>query len=718
MSSHRTGVKCGRSVMLTMMLTGLAMLLKSICVVALYEDQASLWDWKQSYVGKVQFVWPSQQNGHHQLVIATESSVIAALNIRNGTLSWRKSMEITNGLQAVTHLSHANTQPSGELLTVTSNGRYIRSWNVHKGFLNWERRLPVELIELESQQEAKWLFQADSASSRLAIARFTQSEQNDVQLQSYTFDYLHDTLTAAAQHVTFKLMDWTSFERKCKFVSLQAIACLSNDRIQVIWLNSGRVLSIDFVQFGLTLMEEVPPLRIVAFNEQPFADSILFGLSNGYEVFYVLNVNSNQLLSYQTLFNTESATVQKMGDKHVLFAVTHEVKGAPNEFHVKTYIWKNDKDWAPNHDLDATFVVKNVRQDILVESLFVIPLKKTAGRLAYKIAFTSPDAQFVLPTSKNSTLGWVREESLSCVLAADIVDLPLSDLDENIESALESAESDLISQFLKRLHLQVSQFQLYLKALTQPSTIKTIANSETLQFGYAKQERTSSVLMRDQFGLHKAIVMLTKYGKLIALDTISGKIIWTLYDAQLADSLHKQLQQDKAVHDIRQARKVTLFIQRTTSHHPFQAVCTILLQNGYLFSFDPITGRKLDTTQLPSRPKQIMMLSHVNKDNLKGILILDQENHVQTYPDYVYNDVFLAVKEKYFMMVVQSSTGLVQGFSFDKCDHQQRRASPVWSFTIPISKPTANKLSVHFKPQFEQVHSLGRVLGIIAFLVA
>lgn len=104
----------------------------NICL-ALYEDEVGLFDWRQSYVGKVKFAYFDQYSHNSRRAwVATQSNVIAALNARTGSIIWRKVLEEKHGKVDVL-LHHANA-----LVSVSGYGKLIRSWEPNKGHLQWE----------------------------------------------------------------------------------------------------------------------------------------------------------------------------------------------------------------------------------------------------------------------------------------------------------------------------------------------------------------------------------------------------------------------------------------------------------------------------------------------------------------------------------------------------------------------------------------------------
>ena len=112
----------------------------------LYEDQIGLFDWKKSFVGKIKYVHiDSSTANSKRVIVSTEANVLAALNSRTGNLIWRRVLERSNN--TVNKLLHF----SDHLISLSSRGRFLRSWEPATGNLVWEANvLPSASIDSEA----------------------------------------------------------------------------------------------------------------------------------------------------------------------------------------------------------------------------------------------------------------------------------------------------------------------------------------------------------------------------------------------------------------------------------------------------------------------------------------------------------------------------------------------------------------------------------------
>lgn len=114
---------------------------------------------------------------------------------------------------------------------------------------------------------------------------------------------------------------------------------------------------------------------------------------------------------------------------------------------------------------------------------------------------------------------------------------------------------DIASAFLRRITTQAVQIRslfLHVIGLGPPPTATQRAG-----------------LVRDSFGLHKMLVLLTQAGKIFGVDNISGKHHWQLYLPN--------------VNGFDNAENMRLIVQRSAKHFPLQPLCTILAKDAVSF---------------------------------------------------------------------------------------------------------------------------------------
>ncbi|RDD36808.1 ER membrane protein complex subunit 1, partial [Trichoplax sp. H2] len=126
------------------------LLILNVCIHqshCMYEDQIGSFDWHQNYVGKAKFIYVDQSShSSRRLVIGSHSGAVATLNARTGAIVWRQVMERQDGqLNALLHKNKV-------LVSVSSQGRLFRRWDLNSGNILWESSLPMQSLSHKTLQ--------------------------------------------------------------------------------------------------------------------------------------------------------------------------------------------------------------------------------------------------------------------------------------------------------------------------------------------------------------------------------------------------------------------------------------------------------------------------------------------------------------------------------------------------------------------------------------
>ena len=103
---------------------------------AMFEDQADNIDWHRQNLGRAAHALFHSENTQRLAIIATESSVLAALDLRSGSVAWRQVLPVG---ESVTSL-----QTNGKVLlslSTTPAGAFVRLWSM-RGAMLWDALLP------------------------------------------------------------------------------------------------------------------------------------------------------------------------------------------------------------------------------------------------------------------------------------------------------------------------------------------------------------------------------------------------------------------------------------------------------------------------------------------------------------------------------------------------------------------------------------------------
>lgn len=104
---------------------------------ALYEDQAGSFDWHQQLVGPV--TTASLHPSKPRAFVGTSRSVVGSLNLRDGSIAWRRLLEDGDQLDTLLLLDRPAL-----VVSVSGGGRVVRAWDQNEGGMRWEALLGAQ----------------------------------------------------------------------------------------------------------------------------------------------------------------------------------------------------------------------------------------------------------------------------------------------------------------------------------------------------------------------------------------------------------------------------------------------------------------------------------------------------------------------------------------------------------------------------------------------
>nr|CAI9695397.1 unnamed protein product [Rangifer tarandus platyrhynchus] len=211
---------------------------------------------------------------------------------------------------------------------------------------------------------------------------------------------------------------------------------------------------------------------------------------------------------------------------------------------------------------------------------------------------------------------WSREESLAEVVCLEMVDLPLTGAQAELEGEFGKKADGLLGMFLKRLSSQLILLQAWTSHLWKVFYDARKPRSQI------KNEINIDTLARDEFNLQKMMVMVTASGKLFGIESSSGTILWKQY-----------------LPNVKPDSSFKLMVQRTTAHFPHPPQCTLLLKDketgmSSLYVFNPIFGNwsQVAPPVLKCPVLQSLLLPVMDQDYAKVLLLIDDEYEVTAFP--------------------------------------------------------------------------------------
>uniref|UniRef100_A0A8C9EN61 ER membrane protein complex subunit 1 n=1 Tax=Pavo cristatus TaxID=9049 RepID=A0A8C9EN61_PAVCR len=344
--------------------------------------------------------------------------------------------------------------------------------------------------------------------------------------------------------------------------------------------------------------------------------------------------------------------------------------------------------------LDTTITFNLEQNGAKPEQLYIQVFLKKDDSVGYRALVQTEDHMLMFLQQPGKVV-WSREESLAEVVSLEMVDLPLTGAQAELEGefgkkAGKPPLDGLLGMFLKRLSSQLILLQAWTAHLWKMFYDARKPRSQI------KNEINIDNLARDEFNLQKMMVMVTASGKLFGIESSSGTILWKQY-----------------LRNVRPGTSFKLMVQRTTAHFPHPPQCTLLVKDketkkSFLYVFNPIFGKRSQVAPpVLKRPVlQTLLLPIMDQDYAKVLLLIDDEYKVTAFP--ATKNVLRQLEEmahSIFFYLVDAEQGKLSGFRLKK----DLTTEESWQVSIPTE--VQRIVTVKGKRSSEHVHSQGRVMG-------
>uniref|UniRef100_A0A8C9Y4Z3 ER membrane protein complex subunit 1 n=1 Tax=Sander lucioperca TaxID=283035 RepID=A0A8C9Y4Z3_SANLU len=623
-------------------------------VQAVFEDQVGKFDWRQQYVGKVRFShFDSHVQSSKKVLVATENNVFASLNTRTGELFWRHVDKTGPEGNIDALLQHGQ-----DAVLVVGNGRLLRSWEINIGGLNWEIVL-------------------DSGSFQSACLVGQQDTVKHVAVLKKTIISLH--------YLSNGHQKWIENLPESETVDYQAVYSGGNGEVYALGVVPHSHIAI--VAYSLEdgeiikqISVEAPWLSNIQASCSVIDQGVLTCVDSATVSLYMLDLH---LQSQMTQIPLQAMLVSfaTTGEKTVAAVMSPKNKTACS---INLFSGETGR-----RLLDTTLIFNLDPNGGKPEKLYVQAFLKKDDSVGYRVIVQTEDHTLTFIQQPGRVM-WTREEALSDVVTMEMVDLPLTGTQAELEGEFGKKADGLMSMVLKRLSSQLILLQAWIAHLWKLFYDARKPRSQV------KNDVTIENLSRDEFNLQKMMVMVTASGKLFGIDSKTGSILWRHY-----------------LNNIPSNPAFKLMVQRTTAHFPHPPQCTLLIKDkdtglATLHVFNPIFGKKshISPPPLPQPILQSLILPLMDQDYAKVLLLVDDQYKVSAFPST--KNVLQQLQEmasSIFFYLIDSSQGRLSGYRL----RTDLSTELIWEVVVPTE--VQRIVSVKGKRPNEHVHSQGRVMG-------
>lgn len=630
-------------------------------VSGLYEDQIGKFDWRQQFVGRLKYgVFDS--TSLDRIIVATESNVLAAISAKTGDIIWRQVFE--KSPRGSIKLLHVPVNNAAHPATVSRNSKHfdiltvsgispalIRGWNSNTGALEWEwSLLPNSATKAE---DAMWFIRQG------VLYHVVPSWESHIEVTEY--------VAASGQQVK-----------------------QTTSRISAVWIKQGKCVLADHI-FACSSEEQILALDLLSENPQIIVKTLDAPATNAPSAV----IGDASIIQNNKLYSLYKDQKMQLSNENAILVDETILEGEKLQLHASTNREDNTlrisarklSDWSSFAPIDLTVDYPDTFGS---PSLAAVRCKTAAssaagatrGQLACRVLLSSADGALTL--IQQGKIKWTREEALTDVETADFLDLTLSDAEGAIEEELNNKNGDVLGAFQRRISSQISH-------------VKNLV-LHILGLGPAPSKAQKAGLVRDDFGLHKMLVVVTSTGKVFGIDNVSGKYHWTRYLPEITGFANGQ--------------SMKLLVQRTSRFYPLTAQCVILGRNkntkkGLIYQFNPITGQPVNKgfIQLPYEIQQASLLHETGPDFLRGLLILDSNSEAHVLPESC-----AKFAHNFYLFSAQRETGVINGFLV-VFKNGELSTIPTWTVNLGGGEKGQKIVAIEGKNPIEHVHSQGRVLS-------
>lgn len=342
-----------------------------------------------------------------------------------------------------------------------------------------------------------------------------------------------------------------------------------------------------------------------------------------------------------------------------------------------------------------------------------------AGRLAgVRVLISCVDDSLSL--FRSGSLEWTREEALASLTRLQFVELPVGSGDvsddtagtypnafERIVPQLRSLVSGVVSllnpvELGRQFSHSIANLELAAKALageSAPAAAKTIRTT----FARPLKQR-DGLLTQDYFGFRKLILARTESGKVYALESESGQIVWAKF-------LRPHVAEEEENEE--DERVTPVWKLHVLSHH--EAVAIVNEDDSArasLIAFNPLTGDLLPgaSVELDFLVSTSLVLPHIDSHNRRILLVAPTDaSRVRVLPNTAEVRHIVAQKAaNIFFYTVDTDSQVLRGFNL-RAQGESLTAVQTWVSRFPVAQERI--VSIAARPANEVIQSSVRVLG-------
>lgn len=658
-------------------------------VRALFEDQVDKIDWFTQHIGKVTNSIFHSTGPHRLALVATELGVVAGVDLRQGTISWRQVLQQDEAI--------IDLQLYGKALISVGkipSGFFVRSWTT-QGSLMWDAFIDSDgessvaapvVVATGSAVVVAWrttvtAFQASSGAQLWRVELSEESSMGPIlAMFAYTttevYIYATSTTTRGGSAFVAAKLDIDKGERTelhsfgdvTGQLTSPLVVTLDKKYVAGVSPNGAKLIvhpigtkslhSIDLLTYNLGVSGVITSLTLpsaVAVQTQDGGSAVIkFVAGKSAPVVELLKqLGSTAQLAYAT--NKEGSVL--------LAAVTTEAE------HLSVNSLQIQSDGTTGSWITEDSLPWSVAQHGLVERAWLNAYSRKDGSMGHRLLVSGQDHSLrLLQAAKDGSRStWVREESLATVQQAELMPMPSMSVDGE--------------------KLERPSF-----AFAFPAFVAGI--QERLSVTSSSTTSAPPVLHADTYGTRQVVLAQTSGSKAFGLHSTDGSIIWSHFVSPLDPG-----DTPPTLHSLH------------LSGHGTSPQAIILAQGSMswgVVALHPFSGKLLAESKHKGKVLHATRLPYHLPSGLAPLLIVDTDLVVHLYPST--SEAIALLTEhcaNIFFHILNPAVPTLLGYSIESTS-SGFIATQRWNLVFPGD---GAKVSLAHFPLDAAVHSPVRVLG-------
>ncbi|KAL4194055.1 hypothetical protein AMTRI_Chr05g57370 [Amborella trichopoda] len=668
---------------------------------ALYEDQVGIMDWHQQYIGKVNHaVFHTQKQGRKRVVVATDENIIASLDLRRGDIFWR---HVLGDSDAVNDIDIALGK---YVITLSSSGSILRAWNLPDGQMMWESFLQgsgpsKSLLSVSasilvfsggclhaiSGIDGDVLWRRELSGESLEMHKIRQSPNGE-------------TIYAAGLVGSSQLALYELNPKNGDIVNHKMALFSGGFSGEMLFLSDGTLVALDATRStivtasfnnGNLVFHQRPIIEIVP----EFSGSASL-LPSRFKGSVAIKTDSHVLLILVRENGKKMETLDKIEGPSaisdaLLFSEDQQAFGVVR--HEQDVLSLSIKlDGGGNNEL-ITDNIKVDGQRGRAEMVFINNYIRTDRSQGFRALVVMEDYSLMLLQQGN--IVWCREDGLASIVDTTISELPLEKEGVSVANVEHSLFQWLKGHFLK------------LKETLMLASAEDIAVIQEMRL--KNSEKTK--MTRDHNGFRKLLIVLTRAGKILALHTGDGRVVWSL----LSPSFRKS-------EKCQNPTGVKIYQWQVPHHHALDENPSVLVVGrcglgspNFLSFVDSYTGKELESLRLTHPVTQVVPLPFTDSLEQRLHLFVDGEKRAHLHPRSSESlGVFLRELPNIYLYSIDSERGIIRGYGLKgKCIREEGddycfETRELWKVVFPLESEKISAVAT--RKSNEVVHTQAKVL--------